>query len=74
VQVFILFTELVTWDFPTSGLFPGQGGKTFESEHLKQSVVESQRVKSYRISRAASVSPCIFPEKDLCLRQVRKIL
>jgi hypothetical protein len=37
-----LFMGLVTWVFPTGGLFLGQGEKIFENEHARQSVVESQ--------------------------------
>jgi hypothetical protein len=49
MQVFILFAGLVTWVFPTGSLFD-KGGKTFENERAKQSVVGSQLpdLKEYR--------------------------
>jgi hypothetical protein len=34
------------WVFPTGGLFLGQGGKTFENEHARQSVVERDDLKA----------------------------
>jgi hypothetical protein len=38
-----------------------------------QSVARIETVKIHWTSRTASNSPCIFPEKDLCLRRVYKI-
>jgi hypothetical protein len=43
--------------FSYRGLVSLTRGKTFENEHAKQSVVESARVKSYRISGAAFSPP-----------------
>jgi len=43
-------------------------------EQPRQSVVESQRIKIYWKSRAASNSRCIFLERDPCLRRGTKIV
>ena len=40
----------------------------------RQSVVESQRIKSYRKSRSVSTSSCVFLERDPCLRLATKSL
>jgi hypothetical protein len=59
-QVFILLTGLVTWGFPT-------GGETFENEQATRSVVESQQVKIYGISRAASIFLVYIPREESVL-------
>jgi hypothetical protein len=40
--VFICLRGIVTWVFPTCGLFLLQEGKIFEKEHAKQLVDDSQ--------------------------------
>jgi len=44
------------------------------NEQPRQSVVESQRIKSYWTRKAASKSSCMFLERDPCLRRATRSL
>jgi hypothetical protein len=65
-----LLEGFVAWVFVAGGLFPWQGGETFNNG---PSVVEQQRVKSYG-TQERHLSPSIFLEMDLCSRRVCRIL
>jgi hypothetical protein len=50
------------------------GEWTCQAVSCWESDARFERVKSYRTRRGGFCSPCIFPEKGLCLRWVCKIL